>query len=132
MVRRDRGPRLLDATVHRFEPLAPDWLVRVVAPKQAPVPWADMVRVAVSVTVPLAVGMRAGQGGIGSFAAMGALLGAFGDAGGPWTRRFRRALIGLACALVGLLAGRLLLTQGLAAVPVAAAFGAISALLSGT
>ncbi len=131
MARRDLAPRLIDATVHRFEPLAPDWLVRVVAPKKAPVPWPDMVRVAVSVTVPLAVGMLAGQVGIGSFAAMGALLGAFGDAGGPFGRRFRRALIGLVCALVGLLAGRLLLTQGLAAVPVAAAFGVISALLSG-
>ena len=131
MARRDLAPRLIDATVHRFEPLAPDWLVRVVAPKQAPVPWPDMVRVAVSVTVPLAVGMLAGQVGIGSFAAMGALLGAFGDAGGPFGRRFRRALIGLVCALVGLLAGRLLLTQGLAAVPVAAVFGVISALLSG-
>jgi uncharacterized membrane protein YccC len=131
MARRNVAPRILDATVHRFQPLAPDWLVRVVAPKKAPVPWPDMVRVAVSVTTPLAAGMAAGHAAIGGFAAMGSLLGAFGDAGGPPWRRFRRAMIGLACALAGLLAGRLVLTQGLAAVPVAGAFGVVSALLSG-
>ncbi|MCU1473778.1 MAG: conserved rane protein of unknown function, partial [Amnibacterium sp.] len=131
MARRDLGPRLIDATLHRFQPLAPDWLVRVVAPKQAPVPWADMVRVAVSVTTPLAVGMVTGQAGVGGFAAMGALLGAFGDAGGPFARRFRRASIGLAGGLIGLLVGRLVLGTGLAAVPVAALFGVVSALVSG-
>ncbi|HEV7624541.1 MAG TPA: FUSC family protein [Amnibacterium sp.] len=131
MARRDLAPRLLDATLHRFQPLAPDWLVRVVAPKQAPVPWADMVRVAVSVTTPLAVGVVAGQPGIGGLAAMGALLGAFGDSGGPFARRFRRASIGLAGGLLGLLGGRLLLGTGLAAVPVAALFGVVSALVSG-
>jgi len=131
MARRNLAPRLIDATVQRFEPLAPDWLVRVVAPKKAPVPWPDMVRMAASVTPPLAVGMLTGQPAIGGFAAMGALLGAFGDAGGPFSRRFRRAVIGLACALVGLLVGRLVLPVGLAAVPVAGAFGVLSALLSG-
>jgi uncharacterized membrane protein YccC len=131
MARRDPAPRLIDATLHRFQPLAPDWLVRVVAPKQAPVPWADMVRTAVSVTTPLAVGMLTGQDGVGGFAAMGALLGAFGDKGGPFARRFRRASIGLAGGLIGLLAGRLVLGTGLAAVPVAALFGVVSALVSG-
>ncbi|MGN6741696.1 MAG: FUSC family protein [Amnibacterium sp.] len=130
MTRRNLAPRILDATVHRFEPLAPDWLVRVVAPKQAPVPWPDMVRFAVSVTTPLAVGILTGQGGLGGFAAMGALLGAFGDAGGPFRRRLRRLLVGLVCALAGLLIGRLLLPAGLAAVPVVAAVGVVSALLS--
>ncbi len=131
MARRDLAPRLLDATLHRFQPLAPDWLVRVVAPKRAPVPWADMVRVAVSVTGPLAAGMLAGLPAAGGFGAMGALLGAFGDAGGPFSRRFRRASIGLVGGLIGLLVGRLVLGTGLAAVPVAAVFGVISALVSG-
>ena len=131
MRRRDLAPRVIDATLQRFQPLAPDWLVRVVAPKRAPVPWADMVRLTVSVTVPLAIGVLTGHSAAGGFAAMGALLGAFGDAGGPFSRRFRRASIGLAGALIGLLVGRLVLGTGLAAVPVVALFGVVSALVSG-
>ncbi|MDH2444584.1 FUSC family protein [Amnibacterium sp. CER49] len=122
--------RLIDRTLQRFEPLAPDWFVRVVAPKQAPVPWANMVRFALSVAVPLLVGVAIGQGGLGGFAGMGALLGAFGDAGGPFSARFRRTGLGVIAGIVGLLAGRLLLTQGPIAIPVVGLFGAVSAFVS--
>lgn len=122
--------RLLDRTISRFEPLAPDWFVRVVAPKQAPVPWANMVRFALSITTPLLAGLLIGQPALGTFGGMGALLGAFGDAGGPFRRRLRRTGLGLIAGLVGLLVGRVLHEQGWAGVLVVGVFGVVSALIS--
>ncbi|MGT2425863.1 hypothetical protein [Amnibacterium kyonggiense] len=122
--------RVIDPTLHALEPVAPDWFVQVVAPKQAPVPWANMIRTAASVTAPLAAGVVLGQGPLGGFAAMGALLGSFGDAGGPFARRFRRVLLGAAGGLLGLLLGRLVLTSGLWAIAVVGAVAVLSAVLS--
>jgi uncharacterized membrane protein YccC len=114
----------------RFEPLAPEWLVQVVTPKRAPVPWANMVRFALSITAPLLAGEVLGLGAVGGFAGMGALVGAFGDAGGPFRRRFRRAALGVAAGLIGLLVGRLVLVGGWLGVPVVGVFGVLSGLIS--
>ncbi len=115
----------------RFAPLAPQWLVQVVAQKPNPVPWPDMVRAACSIGVPLAVGLAAGLGPATGFAAMGSLVGAFGDAGGRFSARFTRAGFGIVAGAIGLLAGRLLLTHGpLLAVPVVGLFAVLSALVS--
>jgi uncharacterized membrane protein YccC len=122
--------RLLGRTLRRFEPLAPEWFVRVVAPKQAPVPWPGMVRFALSITTPLAVGLVLGQPALATFGGMGGLLGAFGDAGGPFRRRIRRTGLGLIAGLAGLLAGRVLHEQGWTGVLVVGLFGVVSALVS--
>lgn len=121
---------MIGRTLHVLEPVAPDWFVQVVAPKRAPVPWANMIRTAASVTAPLAAGVALGQGALGGFAAMGALLGSFGDAGGPFTRRLRRVLLGVAGGLLGLLLGRVLLTSGLWAIAIAGGVAVLSAVLS--
>ena len=84
-----RDPSLLD-------PLAPDWVVRILAPKKADVPWLDMVRSALTVPVILGVSVLVGQTGLGVFAGMGGLVGSFGDNGGSFRARFRRVLTGAA------------------------------------
>jgi uncharacterized membrane protein YccC len=122
--------QLVGRTLHALEPVAPDWFVQVVAPKQAPVPWPNMIRAAASVTVPLGVGVVLGQGPLGGFAAMGALLGSFGDAGGPFLRRLRRVSLGAAGGLIGLLLGRLLLNSGLWAVAIVGGVAVLSAVVT--
>lgn len=117
-----RDPSLLD-------PLAPDWVVRILAPKRATVPWGDMVRSMLGVPVVLGAGLLVGQPGLAVFAGMGGLVGSFGDNGGTFRARFRRVLLGGAGGLVGLLAGRYV-DQGVAAVLAFAVLGAFSALIS--
>lgn len=118
-----RGPSLLD-------PLAPDWLVRILAPKKAPVPWRDMVRVMVSIVGPLAVGVLAGQSAVAVFFGMGALVGAFGDRGGTYLQRFSRTMAGVVAGLIGLLAGQLTAGTGVFAVLVVGVLAVVSALMS--
>ena len=118
-----RGPSRLD-------PIAPDWLVRIFAPKKASVPWLDMVRVCLTVTVPMGVGVGLGQPELGILAGMGSLVGAFGDKGGPFRERFRRTGAGTVAALTGLLIGRMIEEQAGWAVITVAALAALSALLS--
>ncbi len=117
-----RGPSLLD-------PIAPDWVVRILAPNPAPVPWGDMVRSMLTVPVLLGGGLLLSQPGLAVFAGMGGLVGAFGDNGGPFRARFRRILLGGAGGLLGLLAGRLV-ENGPTAVLAFAVLGVVSALLS--
>ena len=118
-----RDPSLLD-------PLAPDWVVRILAPKKADVPWLDMVRSALTVPVILGASVLAGQTGLGVFAGMGGLVGSFGDNGGSFRARFRRVLTGASLGLAGLALGRLVVDQGVWAVLTVGVLAALSALLS--
>ena len=118
-----RDPSLLD-------PIAPDWVVRILAPKQAEVPWGDMLRSMLVVPVILGVSLLIGQPGLGVFAGMGGLVGSFGDNGGSFRARFRRVLMGGGLGLLGLVLGRLVAEQGVAAVLAFGVVAAVSALLS--
>ena len=62
-----RNPSLLD-------PIAPDWVVRIIAPKKTDVPWGDMVRAGLTVPGVLAVSLLVGQPGLGVFAGMGGMI----------------------------------------------------------
>jgi uncharacterized membrane protein YccC len=118
-----RGPSRLD-------PIAPDWLVRILAPKQAPVPWLDMARTALTVTGPLALGLALGQPGLAVFGGMGGMVGAFGDKGGTFGARFRRTAAGAMAALLGLLVGRAIQGSGAFAVVAVAGLAVVAALVS--
>jgi uncharacterized membrane protein YccC len=124
------SPRTYGRDRSLLDPIAPDWVVRILAPKKAAVPWADMVRSMLTVPVVLAVSLLVGQPGLGVFAGMGALVGSFGDNGGSFRARFRRVLTGAGFGLVGLVVGRLVAGQGVAAVLTIAVLAAVSALLS--
>jgi len=39
--------------------VVPDWLTELMRPKPAPLPWPDMIRAALAICVPLAVGFAA-------------------------------------------------------------------------
>ena len=114
----------------RLDPIAPDWLVRILAPKKAPVPWGDMVRASLTLTVPLGLGLALGQPGLAVFSGMGALVGAFGDKGGPFGERLRRTGAGALAALLGLLVGRATAGSGLLAVVAVTALAVVAALVS--
>lgn len=122
--------RTLGRDPSRLDPIAPDWLVRILAPKKAAVPWRDMFRVMLSIVGPLAVGVLVGQSAVAIFFGMGGLVGAFGDRGGTYLQRFTRTVTGVGAGLVGLLAGQLTAGQGVFAVLVVGALAVVSALMS--
>ena len=124
------SPRAYGRGPSRLDPIAPDWLVRILAPKKAPVPWLDMIRVCLTVTAPLAVAVAAGHTGLGVLAGLGSLVGAFGDKGGTFGQRLRRTGAGTAAALAGLIVGRLVEGRGALAVLAIAVLAVVSALLS--
>ena len=113
-----------------LDPIAPDWVVRILAPKKTAVPWGDMIRSMLTVPVVLGVSLLVGQPGLGVFAGMGGLVGSFGDNGGSFRARFRRVLTGAGFGLVGLAVGRVVAEQGILAVLTIGVLAAVSALLS--
>ncbi|MBB3326033.1 FUSC family protein [Microlunatus antarcticus] len=128
--RRSGSPRTFGRDPSLLDPIAPDWVVRILAPKKADVPWGDMVRSGLTVPVVLALSLLLGQPGLGVFAGMGALVGSFGDNGGSFRARFRRVLMGGGAGLLGLVVGRAAAEQGVAAVVTIGVLAAVSALLS--
>lgn len=104
--------------------------MRIVAPKKGPVPWGNMIRSGLASPVMVALGLLVNQPGLGVFAGMGALVGAFGDAGGSFRARSRRLITGAAFGLLGLVLGRTVADQGVVAVLTFAALAAAAALLS--
>jgi uncharacterized membrane protein YccC len=70
--------------------VVPKWLVEVVRPRRAPVPWPEMIRAALAICLPLSVAFAAGRGTLGVLPATGGLLGTMADAGGPYLSRVKR------------------------------------------
>jgi uncharacterized membrane protein YccC len=109
----------------------PDWLVELVRPKPARPPWPDMIRAALAITVPLAVGFAVGDKTIGLLPAMGGLLGALSDRGGSYLYRVRRvSLIAVFGGAAGLAIGSAIHGRGWVAVIVLVVVAGVSALLS--
>jgi uncharacterized membrane protein YccC len=111
--------------------VVPDWLVAAVRPKRAPVPWADMVRAAFAICVPLSAGIVVHQRATGLLMAMGGLLGVAVDNGGPFTARIKR--VGSAAVFggaVGLAIGSLIHGRGWIAVLALVVVAGVSAQLS--
>jgi len=90
------GHPLMDRLTDVDWPTPPEWLVALVKPKSAPIPWPSAARAAVAVAGPLAICWAVGELGYGLFLAMGALSGAVGDRRGPY--RVRALQIGLSAA----------------------------------
>jgi uncharacterized membrane protein YccC len=114
----------------RLEVAAPQWIVELVRVRRAPVPWPDVVRLAVAVPTPLAVALLLGAGPVGVLAAMGALVTSLADKGGPLRLRVVRELGAGFAGAVGLLAGHLAAGAWWVAVPVVAVAALVSGLLS--
>ncbi|MFZ0216696.1 MAG: FUSC family protein, partial [Candidatus Dormiibacterota bacterium] len=108
----------------------PAWLVRVIQPRPARFPWAEMARVLVAIAAPLGVGELTGQLSLSSIVAMGALAAALTDNGGPLEHRLRRTATAVVFGAIGMLAGRLLGGQAWLAVGAVAVLSLASAMMS--
>lgn len=121
---------MLRHPVATFSPLAPRWLAQVMSSNHVPVPWADMVRNALSVTAPVALGFAVGDVALGGLVALGAWLAAEGDRGGVFASRAYGMGVGVAASVVGLLLGQAASGHVLAALAGVAVLAAVAAVLS--
>ncbi len=96
---------MLRHPVRAFSPLAPRWLAQVMASNDTPVPWAEMVRHAVSVTVPVLAGFLVGDVALAGLLALGAWLAASCDGGGAFVRRGWSMGVATLAGVVGMLLG---------------------------
>ena len=103
----------------------------MVRPAPAPVPWPAVIRAALAVCGPLALGLALGDQLAGLLGAMGGLLGTVVDRGGTYPGRIRRiAIAGIFGGAAGLLLGGLVHGRGWIAVVVLVLMAGLSALLS--
>ena len=123
--------KLAAATAASAATAVPPWLAEVVRPEPAPVPWPAVVRAALAVCGPLALGYALGSQAAGLLGAMGGLLGTVVDRGGPYPARIRRmATAAVFGGAAGLLLGGMVHGQGWVAVAVLVLVAGISALMS--
>jgi uncharacterized membrane protein YccC len=111
----------------------PGWLTEVMRPRRTPVPWPEMLRAVLAICVPLSVAFAVGKETLGVLPAIGGLLGALADTGGPYLLRIKR--VASACLLggaVGLTIGSLIHHRGWVAVIALVVVAGVSALLSTT
>jgi uncharacterized membrane protein YccC len=128
----DRAARLREAVVPGWLADAmPDWLTEAVRSKPAPVPWGAMVRAALAICAPLAVGIVAGHRNVGLVSAIGGLLGTVTDSGGPYTVRVKRVVVSSVFGgTAGLAIGMVIHGRGWVAVVSLVAVAGISAMIS--
>src|ERR1700722_8676848 len=111
--------------------VAPDWLIDIVRPRPAPVPWALMVRAALAICVPLAAGLAAHEVDLGLLPAIGGLIAVSVDQGGPYWARAKR--VGSATVFggaVGLTIGTVIHGRGWIAVAVLVVIAGLSVVIS--
>lgn len=110
--------------------LFPGWLVEVVRPRRAPVPWGPMLRAAIAICVPMSAGIASGERPIGLLIALGGLLGTVVDNGGAYVARLRRVGFAALGGAAGLTIGSLIHGRGWIAVLALIVVAGVSALLS--
>jgi len=107
------------------------WVGELAKQRRAPVPWADMLRAALAICVPLSAALAAGKGSLGVLPAMGGLLGILADTGGPYLTRVKR--VGAAAVFggaLGLTIGSVIHGHGWVAVAGLVVIAALSGVLS--
>lgn len=109
----------------------PDWLVRNLRPQRAaPVNRAALLRAALGMTLPLAVGLAAGQPAYGALASMGALSGVIGDTADAYRMRILNIAVPQLFGAVGVTAGSLVYGQGWLTVAVVTGIALVSGMIS--
>jgi uncharacterized membrane protein YccC len=128
----DRTARLREVVVPGWLGEAlPDWLTEAVRPKPAPVPWGAMVRAALAICGPLAVGIAVGRLDVGLLPAIGGLVGTVVDPAGPYVVRVKQVVTAAVFGSVaGLLIGMLIHHRGWIAVASLVVVAGVSALIS--
>ncbi|MFD5569904.1 FUSC family protein [Streptomyces cadmiisoli] len=108
----------------------PDWLVRNLQPQKAPVNQPAMVRAAVAMTLPLAVGLVAGRPEYGALASMGALSGVIGDTADAYRMRILNIAVPQFFGAVGITLGCLVYGHGWIAVATVTGVALVSGMIS--
>ncbi|TVZ94226.1 putative membrane protein YccC [Streptomyces sp. BK340] len=108
----------------------PDWLVRNLRPHRAPLNRAAMVRAAVAMALPLAIGLAAGQPTYGALASMGALSGVISDTADAYRMRIVNIAVPQLFGAVGVTVGSLVYGQGWYAVAAVTGVALVSGMIS--
>ncbi|MFF2512923.1 FUSC family protein [Streptomyces sp. NPDC058086] len=108
----------------------PDWLVRNLRPQQAPIPWAAASRAAIALTLPLAIGLAAGEPAYGALASMGALSGVIGDTADAYRMRILNIAVPQLFGAIGVTIGSLVFGHGWVAVGAVTGVALVSGMIS--
>ena len=126
-----KAARAMKAPAKVRDAVAPAWLIEAVRPRPAPAPVGLMVRAALAICAPLAVGFAAHQPALGLLPAMGGLLASVVDIGGPYPARARRVVSAtVAGGAAGLVLGGLIHGRGWVTIAVLIAVAGVSVLFS--
>src|SRR5213592_330476 len=108
----------------------PDWLVRTLRPHPAPIPWAAVARAALALSLPLAIGLAAGQPAYGALASMGALSGVIGDTADAYRMRILNIAVPQLFGAAGVTLGSLVYGHGWTAVVAVTCVALVSGMIS--
>ncbi|MER5602878.1 FUSC family protein [Streptomyces sp. NPDC002265] len=108
----------------------PDWLVRNIRPRQAPVNRAAAVRASIAMALPLAVGLAAGRPDCGALASMGGMTGVISDTADAYRLRILHIAIPQLFGAVGVALGALVLGHGWVAVATLTGIALVSGMIS--
>jgi uncharacterized membrane protein YccC len=108
----------------------PDWLVRNLRPQQAPVNRPAVVRAAIALTLPLALGIAFDRPAYGALASMGALSGVISDTADAYRMRLLGIAIPQMFAAVGITLGSLVFGHGWVTVAALTGLALVSGMIS--
>ncbi|WP_171117228.1 MULTISPECIES: FUSC family protein [Streptomyces] len=108
----------------------PDWLVRNLRAQQAPVNRPAVARAAVSLALPLAIGLAVGRPAYGALAAMGALSGVISDTAAAYRLRVLTIAVPQLFGAVGVTLGTLVNGHGWIAVATVTGVALVSGMIS--
>ncbi|GHI06287.1 hypothetical protein AQI88_36420 [Streptomyces cellostaticus] len=108
----------------------PDWLVRNLQPHRAPLNRSAMARAALAMSLPLAIGLAAGQPAYGALASMGALSGVISDTADAYRMRILNIAVPQLFGAVGVTLGSLVYGHGWYAVAAVTGVALLSGMIS--
>ncbi|MFJ5530225.1 FUSC family protein [Streptomyces sp. NPDC093261] len=108
----------------------PDWLVRNLRPQQARVNRPAVVRAAIAMALPLALGFAADRPGYGALASMGAVSGVIGDTADAYRMRILNIAVPQLFGAAGVTVGALVFGQSWLAVTAVTGVALISGMIS--
>ncbi|MFE9499096.1 FUSC family protein [Streptomyces collinus] len=108
----------------------PDWLVRNLQPHRAPLNRSAMARAALGMSLPLAIGLAAGQPAYGALASMGALSGVISDTADAYRMRVLNIAVPQLFGALGVTLGAAVYGHGWYAVAALTAIALASGMIS--
>jgi uncharacterized membrane protein YccC len=108
----------------------PDWLMRNLQSRRAPVNLPAMARAAIGMSAPLAVGLATGHAQYGALASMGALSGVIGDTADAYRMRLLNIAVPQLFGALGVTLGALVFGQGWLAVAAVTGVALVSGMIS--